>query len=363
MGDGRSLGSLSDECLLRQFGRLVRMDTEQAAELLRYVAEIDARELWAKYGHPSMFDFCVVRFHMSESTAGKRIGAARAARRFPVLFDMVARADIHLSGIVRLKPYLTSDNHQRVLAEATHKTMKELDHLIARLAPRPDVPSRVQILPRRGTAASPSSEPTLFTPESSRPTSTAEPPPLPPPRAPDPTPLAPRRYKLVVTMSEETNHTLERLQGLLSHQIPDGDPAAIVARGLDLLLSQTLKKKAAITDNPRASVPQSSGRSRSIPAHVRREVHERDGGRCAFVGADGRRCNETRGVELAHLHPWAKGGEHSVDNVSLRCRAHNVYEANRDYGPLFMARKLEEARSTREELAVYATTVHVDCAA
>jgi hypothetical protein len=66
-----------------------------------------------------MFDFCVVRFHMSEPTAGKRIGAARTARRFPVLFDMVARGEIHLSGILRLAAHLTDENHRQVLAEAT----------------------------------------------------------------------------------------------------------------------------------------------------------------------------------------------------------------------------------------------------
>ena len=65
---------------------------------------------------------------------------------------------------------------------------------------------------------------------------------------------------------------------------------------------------------------------------------------------------ETHRLEFAHIEPWARGGNHSVDNVGLRCHAHNDYEAVRDYGPLFMARKVEAARGTRESLAVYRTT-------
>ena len=98
----QSLESLNDRVLLSQFGVLVRQDHESNANLLRYIDAIDRRQLWAKLGYPSMFAFLVTRYHMSESTAGKRIGAARTARRFPILFAMVARGELHLSGIHRL---------------------------------------------------------------------------------------------------------------------------------------------------------------------------------------------------------------------------------------------------------------------
>src|SRR6187402_736202 len=92
-------------------------------------------KLWAKYGHPSMFDLCVSRYHMSESTAAKRIGAARAARQFPILFEMVGRGEIHLSGVHRLKAHLTPENHRRILAQAKHKSIREIEKLVAQLAP------------------------------------------------------------------------------------------------------------------------------------------------------------------------------------------------------------------------------------
>ena len=75
-----------------------------------------------------------------------------------------------------------------------------------------------------------------------------------------------------------------------------------------------------------------SRRSRHIPAEVKREVWLRDEGRCAFVAADGRRCAERAFLEFQHGEPYGIGGEPSVGKISLRCRAHNVYEAELVFG-------------------------------
>ncbi|HSL20539.1 MAG TPA: HNH endonuclease [Vicinamibacterales bacterium] len=78
--------------------------------------------------------------------------------------------------------------------------------------------------------------------------------------------------------------------------------------------------------------------SRRIPAAVRREVWARDGGRCAFVGRQGR-CTETGFLEFHHVAPYARGGEARPDNIALRCRAHNAYEAELDFGERLAARR------------------------
>jgi 5-methylcytosine-specific restriction endonuclease McrA len=76
---------------------------------------------------------------------------------------------------------------------------------------------------------------------------------------------------------------------------------------------------------------------------VRREVWTRDQGCCGFVGEDGRRCNETRGLEVAHIHPWAKDGANTAINLGLRCIAHNAWEADRDYGTSHMTSSASES--------------------
>ncbi len=37
------------------------------------------------------------------------------------------------------------------------------------------------------------------------------------------------------------------------------------------------------------------------------------------------------GLQLHHRHPYGYGGDHSVDNVALPCRAHNRFLAEIDY--------------------------------
>ena len=81
------------------------------------------------------------------------------------------------------------------------------------------------------------------------------------------------------------------------------------------------------------------GRSRAIPAYVRREVFKRDEGRCAFVNAEGRRCESAWQLEFHHCVPYGREGPHSTGNIELRCRAHNQFEAELEYG-----RELMEVR-------------------
>jgi 5-methylcytosine-specific restriction endonuclease McrA len=101
------------------------------------------------------------------------------------------------------------------------------------------------------------------------------------------------------------------------------------------------KKLAAVT-RPRAVRPIRPGtdtqgwrtipNSRDIPDDVKRASWRHDGGQCAFVSADGHRCSERTFLEFHHVIPYAKGGSATIDNISLRCRRHNQYEAELVFG-------------------------------
>jgi 5-methylcytosine-specific restriction endonuclease McrA len=79
--------------------------------------------------------------------------------------------------------------------------------------------------------------------------------------------------------------------------------------------------------------------SRVIPAAVRREVWRRDSGRCCYVDVGGRRCRETNNIEFHHKTPFALGGLPTTENIELRCRAHNQFQADLDFGRSFMNAK------------------------
>jgi hypothetical protein len=147
---------------------------------------------------------------------------------------------------------------------------------------------------------------------------------------------------VVFTMSCEMHDKLRRAQDLLRHSIPNGDAAAIFDRALKLLVENLEKKKVAAVTRPRPG--RSSCSSRHVPAVVRRDVWCRDHGQCAFVGTSGR-CTERGMLEFHHVVPFAAGGQTTIENLQLRCRAHNTYEAELCFGP----------RVLREAAALYAS--------
>jgi 5-methylcytosine-specific restriction endonuclease McrA len=79
-----------------------------------------------------------------------------------------------------------------------------------------------------------------------------------------------------------------------------------------------------------------NAKSRHIPKAIRDQVYARDGGRCTFVGKDGRRCNCRWELEIDHIIPFARGGDKSPENLRLLCRRHNMIEAERVYGKELM---------------------------
>jgi hypothetical protein len=167
--------------------------------------------------------YCTRVLHLSEDAALKRLRAARVARRHPQIFDAIAGGRLHLAGAVMLAPHVTDDNVDQLLAEAAHRTKSEIEVLVARLAPRPDLPTSITPI-----------DPAERASDAAELAPAPGPPPAPP--ATRMTPLSPERFALRVTISQETRDKLERAQALLRHRHPDGDLGAVIGRALDALL-------------------------------------------------------------------------------------------------------------------------------
>jgi hypothetical protein len=396
--------ALSDQELLACLEGLAGKEREALAELVAHLAALDSRAvLYAAEGYGSLFSYCTQALRLSEDAACNRIDAARACRRFPLILDLLASGSVSLSAIRLLARHLTAENHESVLANAMGKTRREIEALIAELAPRPDVPSTVRKVPCRTATPSllgrPEPEPGLDSAPLSRypvgaafgpgpafgPAMTSVPFAAGPAIAPSPSataaprpivqPLAPARYRVQFTIGEETHEKLRRMQALLRREIPDGDPGVIFDRALTVLLEKVEKTKLAAALRARPSRPvrpepdpnplirprtdrevlkpwpppsrdvPGAMPSRHVPREVKREVWRRDAGQCAFVSFNGRRCTEGTFLEFHHIQPYAKQGPATVANISLRCRRHNQYEADLVFGPRDPS-NVREARST-----------------
>jgi hypothetical protein len=342
-----SLVDLPDRALLTETERLAQCERDSTARLIAALAEVDARRLYLGEGCSSLFAYCTRVLRLSEHAAYGRIEAARAARRFPMILALLADGSVTLTTIGLLAPHLTPENHCEVLEAARHKSRRDVEYQVATLRPRPAVPSMVRRLspPRVPSSGQPTGSSDVVKGEE-RPVM------VPSVRVAPPTvvePLAPERYKVQFTVSRDTHDKLRRAQDLMRHTVPRGDPATIFDKALTLLLAHLEKKKLAAADQPRATRPTSAG-NRQIPASVKRDVWKRDSGRCAFVGTYGR-CEERGFLEFHHLEPYAVGGKATRDNLELRCRAHNLYEADLFFG----IRPPSLVRESRSVLRTWAT--------
>ncbi len=223
------------------------------------------------------------------------------------------------------------------------------------------------------------------------------------------TPLSEDRYKVTFSAGKAVVAKLEHAKALLSHAIPGGDLEQIIDRALTALIERVEKQRFgapssrkrrtteasaqqgldnSVAEGPATTTPEASAgptpetartvagepgdasgevdavlgagtksprdgsgdeRSRYIPAAVRREVYERDGGCCTYQGPDGHRCAETRWLEFDHRHEWARGGPSTADNIRLRCRMHNAYAARRSYGRAHVRDKIWQAQRVRQK--------------
>jgi len=229
---------LSDHDLLARVAALAGKEREASAELVAHLAALEARpSLYAAQGHGSLFSYCTQVLRLSEDAACNRIDAARVARRFPMVLDLLASGAVSLTTVRMLRPHLTPENHEAVLAKASGRSRPHVLELIAELAPRPDVPSSVRKLPSAACPAVPVAAPAPMAPALEAMAVGAPEPPSPiltPPPPPRPIiePTSPERYRVQFTIGKESHDKLRRLQALLRREIPNGDPAAIFDRAV-----------------------------------------------------------------------------------------------------------------------------------
>jgi hypothetical protein len=168
-------------------------------------------------------------------------------------------------------------------------------------------------------------------------------------------PLAPSRYKVQFTADAALHEKLRRLCALTGSP----DLAAVIDAAVTEKLERVEARRFAKAGKPRQTVEDAdtSPSSRHIPASVKRAVLERGGNRCSFVDEHGKRCTERTRLEFHHKNAFARGGDHSPDNISLMCRAHNLLLAEEEYGTEVMNKYRRSADRVSEPQPRYGLSI------
>jgi 5-methylcytosine-specific restriction endonuclease McrA len=324
------LKRLSDENLLALLKRLVDRERRAAAESLACMAELERRRLLPDTALPSLFLFCVKELRMSEETAFRRVRAVKAANRCPEVYSLLNEGTVNFTTLSMIQPHL--DSKPELLHAIRDKSKREVELLIARFMPEKPRPDAIRVVVEQPTAPPPvaASESQATEGTASVPTSAY---------LSDTEPTARERVLAEIRFQASGDFlaALERLRTILWHRFPNGRLEDVLMEPILEYLTRRDPERPRRSSNTRQSVPT----ARRPPAALSRAVRRRDGNRCAFVDAAGRRCDATRTLEIDHVVPWALGGR-SDDPANLRllCRAHNQAEARRFFalGPLFERR-------------------------
>lgn len=356
------LAKLTDTELISSLKALVKAERSRSVDILKHLNEMDRRKVAENSGFPSLFDYCVRELRYVNGTAARLIHAARAAKKYEVLYKTMGRGLLSVTTVSMLAPHLTWANHRRLVRAAAGKSAREVEALVSSLNPVAAAPAeRIRILtvaappapavtteelfpassvasapaasvpeeaagPAREPAFPPSGPAAAAAPEESPTPAETAPPPA-PPRPPTPV----RRAYFSFTADEAFLRDFERAKELSRHKWPAGKQEEVFAGALKVLLDKIDPDKRR-RRRERARRLAAGARSRKIPQAVKDEVWDRDGGRCVYPALGGGVCGARAGLEFDHVRPWARGGSGEVENIRLLCRAHNDLEARKGFG-------------------------------
>ena len=348
------INDLKDNDLISETKKLLGLERSVLCSFLINLAEIDSRKIYAAAGYPSLFKYVVKEFNLSESSAAKRIVVSRSARKIPRLLDEIKSGKLHLSGAYMLCKNIKDENFNSWFEKVQFKSKTEIEEMLkkefsfsksVREYIRPVVAPVSAVIKQEDKPQEARSLFDSFDNKKCKQESCQS-------------PLASQRdstdfeIRLGITVKKEVYENIKKLQRLtgkdklsdviekaIKHYLELIDPEKKVERRK----ARKEKSKSRVFNNLATSPVQvneniSPKQSRHIPQKVKDEVYLRDQGRCTFINSEGKRCEAQHHLEFDHLVPFAKGGQSTVDNLILKCRAHNFLAAREQFGTEFMKR-------------------------
>ncbi|MBL7666047.1 MAG: HNH endonuclease [Bacteriovoracaceae bacterium] len=266
------LKRLSDAEILKRTEELVLKEKEFSFLILKHLAEIDRRRVYADLGYASLYDYCFRYLKYSEYEAYGRISALKLMRGSTNIETKIKTNQISLTNLIQVAKFIGQEEKEKkvrlsimdkeaLVDELKGKSTREVRHILHEKAATPKTLYHIKI-----------HEPTL--------------------------------------------HKFRQYQSEVGHY------------GEEDVLNFLLDEKLYFHDGGEKL---SSG-SRYLPQKMKYLIYQRAKGQCEYQLPDGKRCHEHRRLQFDHIQPYALGGKTSVDNIRLYCRAHNQRAAIKTYG-------------------------------
>lgn len=332
----KTICKLVDNELISEFKRLVTLEKKTTAEILLFLKEIESRKLFLELGHTSLFSYLTKGLGYSESSALRRINAARLLEAVPEIKNEIESGTLNLMQVSMVAGALKQKEKEQ--KEQKHKTNKNdislnnnfIDHniidkktLLMKVKNLNTVETQKVIAQTLDLEIKSFEKKTIQKDESVR----AE-----------------------ITLTKDQMESLERVKQLISHTHPNPsisdlvdylakefikrkDPSILKAKYSQEKLSQekwtstvVVKKEAKIGRQVSASRASKAFGFRyrdHIPVRIQRQIHQRDLC-CQWVDPKtNQKCASRFQTQIDHIIPVHRGGKNEVQNLQLLCSTHN----------------------------------------
>ena len=339
--------------ILENLNRLVREERRITTEILWHLKEVEERKLFIGEGYTSLFSYCVEELKYSESAAYRRILAMRVLRQIPELsaaledgllsVATVCLVQKHFSDQAKIQKVSSQNSatqtptreqtleaKKEVLNTMIGKSKLECQKMLAALSPQALPQEKIRILSATHTEISFIADDRLMAKLKKVKDLSAH-------KNPNPT-----YAELIEMMADLTlkqiDPTVERAKKA-SGQKTDTRAKYTVALAQVATATATGTATATVnrteteteTEAEAEAEARSHSSSRYIPRILERFVWQRANSQCTQT-TNGRRCKETRALEIDHIKPFALDGETTVENLRLLCRTHNQYRSIETFG-------------------------------
>jgi hypothetical protein len=260
-----NLKHLTDKVLIEDTKVLVSKEREVLVKLLHHLKEIDSRKLYSDLGYSSLFAYMTKGLGYSESSAGRRIQAARLLKTHPEIETKIEQGSLNLTNLNQVAFAFKdkSVDQKELLSKIENKSSEET---------KKEIFKELGMLPDQKVTIKVNSENT---------------------------------YQLKITIDEETNELIKELKALSKNQ----EIGSLIKEALKTQIELKKKKKFALTSKitPAAGVTL----KRTPPNSLKREVFTRH--------KVCQKCGSKHFLNFDHIVPFALNGQTSTNNLRLLC--------------------------------------------
>jgi len=134
MFDLKTISSLNDSHLIENFSVSVQKEREILSEVVAHLSQILKRQLYAKEGYSSLFNYLREKFHYSESAAYRRIQAAKVTLLYPEILGLLEEGKVNLMTLSLIEPHVTKGNEKEMIERIMGKSKREVEFLLSELS-------------------------------------------------------------------------------------------------------------------------------------------------------------------------------------------------------------------------------------